>query len=56
MKQQKVKQYTEIVKEDDSGNLYIEIPEALFNTLDWTEETDLEWIVEDDKITLKAKS
>lgn len=41
------------VKEDDDGELYIELSESLMKSMGWTEGTSLVWVVESDKITLR---
>lgn len=41
------------VKEDEDGELYIELSESLMKSMGWTEGTSLVWVVESDKITLR---
>lgn len=41
------------VKEDENGELYIELSESLMKSMGWTEGTSLVWVVESDKITLR---
>ena len=43
------------VKQDIDDELYIEIPEQLIKELGWNLETELEWIVENNKVILKKK-
>jgi len=43
------------VKQDIDNELYIELPEELINELGWNLETELEWIVENNKVTLRKK-
>jgi len=43
------------VKQDIDNELYIELPEELINELGWNLETELEWIVEKNKVTLRKK-
>ena len=43
------------VKQDIDGELFIEIPEQMIDELGWTTETELEWILEDNKVYLKKK-
>jgi bifunctional DNA-binding transcriptional regulator/antitoxin component of YhaV-PrlF toxin-antitoxin module len=38
--------HTTTVKEDESGELYIELPTEMTERLGWNETTDLVWIVE----------
>ena len=46
-----------IVKQDDDGELYIELPQELLDQLGWSIGDDLEWIVEEDgKILLRKKT
>ena len=46
-----------IVKEDDSGELYIELPDELMEQMGWNEDTELVWTVYDDgKIGLRKKT
>lgn len=41
------------VKENEDGELYIELSESLMKSMGWTEGTSLVWVVESDKITLR---
>lgn len=41
------------VKEDEDGELYIELSESLMKSMGWTEGTSLVWVVDSDKITLR---
>lgn len=36
------------IKEDQDGELYIELPPDLIEGLGWDEDTEILWIVEDD--------
>ena len=46
-----------IVKEDDNGELYIELPNELMEQMGWAEDTELVWTVYDDgKIGLRKRS
>jgi hypothetical protein len=46
-----------IVKEDDNGELYIELPDELMEQMGWNEDTELVWTVYDDgKIGLRKKT
>lgn len=46
-----------IVKEDDNGELYIELPNELMEQMGWAEDTELVWTVYDDgKIGLRKKT
>ena len=41
------------VKENEDGELYIELSESLMKSMGWTEGTSLVWVVDSDKITLR---
>lgn len=43
------------VKEDESGELYIELSDELMEQMGWTEGTTLVWGVEGNKITLSEE-
>lgn len=43
------------VKEDESGELYIELPDDLLASLGWVEGDVLEWIEENGSYTIKKK-
>jgi len=46
-----------IVKEDEQGELYIEVPDALLEEMDWGPDTELVWTVYDDgKIGLRKRT
>ena len=46
-----------IVKQDDEGELYIELPQELLDQLGWSIGDDLVWIVEEDgKILLRKRT
>ena len=45
-----------IVKQDDDGELYIELPPELLDQLGWSIGDDLVWIVEDGKILLRKRT
>lgn len=36
------------VKEDENGELYIELPDELVETMGWDEATELVWIIAED--------
>jgi len=45
-----------IVKEDDNGELYIDLPDELMEEMGWDIDTELVWTVYDDgKIGLRKK-
>ncbi len=49
--------FSTIIKENDEGELYIDLPQELMEALDWDENTDLVWCVsEDGKITLRKQN
>lgn len=49
--------FSTIVKQDDDGELYIELPPELLDQLGWSIGDDLVWIVEEDgKILLRKKT
>ena len=41
------------VKENEDGELYIELSESLMKSMGWSEGTTLVWVVDSDKITLR---
>ncbi len=43
------------VKEDEDGELYIEISDELLERMGWTEGTALVYIVEEDRIILREE-
>ena len=46
-----------IVKEDENGELYIELPDELMEEMGWDENTELVWTVYDDgKIGLRKRT
>jgi hypothetical protein len=46
-----------IVKEDEHGELYIELPDELMEEMGWDENTELVWTVYDDgKIGLRKRT
>jgi bifunctional DNA-binding transcriptional regulator/antitoxin component of YhaV-PrlF toxin-antitoxin module len=46
-----------IVKQDDDGELYIELPPEVMDQFGWSIDDDLEWIVEEDgKILLRKRT
>jgi hypothetical protein len=46
-----------VVKEDEHGELYIELPDELMEEMGWDENTELVWTVYDDgKIGLRKKT
>jgi bifunctional DNA-binding transcriptional regulator/antitoxin component of YhaV-PrlF toxin-antitoxin module len=49
--------FSTIVKQDDDGELYIELPQELLDQLGWSIGDDLVWIVEEDsKILLRKRT
>jgi hypothetical protein len=48
--------FSTIVKQDDDGELYIELPQELLDQLGWSIGDDLVWIVEDGKILLRKRT
>lgn len=52
-KQLEDKIYHTVVKENDQGELYIDIPQEILSHLNWDESTLLEWVMEDGKFILK---
>ena len=49
--------FSTIVKQDDDGELYIELPPEVMDQLGWSNYDDLEWIVEEDgKILLRKRT
>lgn len=47
--------YITEIKQDIDNELFIELPEKLINELGWNLETELEWIVDNDKVILRKK-
>ena len=45
--------YTVILDEDENGDLFMPIPADFLDSLGWTEDDVLEWIVEGDQIVLR---
>jgi len=46
-----------VVKEDEHGELYIELPDELMEEMGWDENTELIWTVYDDgKIGLRERT
>ena len=45
--------YTIEVQEDKNGELFIELPIDLLNQMGWAEDTIIEWLVDDDKVTIR---
>lgn len=45
--------YTVTVELDENGEQVIELPPELLNSLEWDENTQLEWIVEGDSILVR---
>jgi hypothetical protein len=46
-----------VVKEDEHGELYIELPDELMEEMGWDDETELVWTVADDgTIGLRKRS
>jgi hypothetical protein len=46
-----------VVKEDEHGELYIELPDELMEEMGWDENTELVWTVYDDgKIGLRKRT
>lgn len=48
-----MKQYVETVTENETGELILPIPVDLLSQMGWTEETILEWEIEDNKVYLR---
>ena len=44
------------VKEDENGELYIELSESLMKSMGWEIGTTLVWSVESDKISLREET
>ena len=49
------KHWTVTVKEDESGELYIDIPDEILQELGWNETTPLEWEFPPDNKTIILK-
>lgn len=49
------KQWTTTVKENEEGELYIDIPEKILQELGWNETTELEWVLSPDNNTFTLK-
>lgn len=48
--------FTTVVKQDDDGELYIDLPHEVMDQLGWSNYDDLEWIIEDNgKILLRKR-
>ena len=45
--------YTVEVQEDKDGELFIELPVELLNQMGWAEDTLIEWLIDDDKVTIR---
>lgn len=45
--------YTVTVELDETGEHVIDLPPELLNSLEWDENTDLEWVVENDTIFVR---
>lgn len=52
MKQQT---FSTIVKQNDDGELYIELPHEVMDQLGWSNYDNLEWIIEEDGTILLRK-
>lgn len=50
-----IKYITEVVEDEVTGELLIEIPHAIMNQMGWDYGTELDWIVEDGAVLLKEK-
>lgn len=49
--------FSTLVKQDDDGELYIELPPEVMDQLGWSNYNDLVWIVEEDgKILLRKRT
>lgn len=49
--------YSVEVKEDDAGDLYIDLPDELVKEMGWDIDTELVWTVHDDgKVSLRKRS
>jgi len=44
-----------MVKEDEEGELFIELSDELMERMGWTEGTTLVWDIEDDRIILREE-
>ena len=46
----------EIEQDPKTGDLILPIPTEILNQMGWSEDTDLWWVVEDDKLILKENN
>ena len=54
MKDNKV--YTSEVFETEDGELAFEFSEELLNQMGWSEDTEIEWLLADDRIIMREKT
>lgn len=52
---EEIKYTTEVVEDEMTGELLIEIPQHVMNQMGWDYGTDLEWITENGSVYLKEK-
>ena len=52
---EEIKYMTEVIEDDVTGELLIEIPQHIMNQMGWDYGTDLEWSVENESVYLKEK-
>lgn len=50
-----VKYVTEVIEEETTGELLIDIPQHIINQMGWDYGTDLEWIIENGSVYIKEK-
>ena len=48
--------YITEVKQDIDGEFFIELPEKLIDELGWNLETELEWVMEEDRKSTRLNS
>lgn len=47
--------YISKIYEGPDGEVYIDLPDELIEKTGWTELTDLIWVIEEDKVTLRKR-
>lgn len=52
---EKKKYITEVIEDELTGELLIEIPQRVLNQMGWDYGTELDWIVENGAVFLKEK-
>jgi antitoxin component of MazEF toxin-antitoxin module len=52
---EEIKYTTEVIEDEATGELLIEIPQHVMNQMGWDYGTDLEWITENGAVILKEK-